>query len=141
MRFIEPNRLTATGMSKPVGRSNSSAGPPPGDFDTRSVTARDLEIRAHRLGDPRQLALLVERGDEVVQIFEHHRYASLPIASPRICRRLGRERQRAPAGGAVDQRRPPVAHRADEVRQLPASGSSRSTGIAPPSIAGRAPSR
>src|SRR5262249_21159073 len=29
----------ATGMSKPVGFSNSSAGPPPGDFDTRSVTA------------------------------------------------------------------------------------------------------
>ena len=39
MRFIEPNRLSATGTSKPVGRSNSSAGPPPGDFDTRSVTA------------------------------------------------------------------------------------------------------
>ena len=40
MRFIEPNRFTATGMSKPVGRSNSSPGPPPGDFDTRSVTAQ-----------------------------------------------------------------------------------------------------
>src|ERR1043166_6074182 len=30
----------ATGMAEPVGFSNSSAGPPPGDFDTRSVTAQ-----------------------------------------------------------------------------------------------------
>ena len=39
MRFVEPNRLTPTGISKPVGRSKSSPGPPPGDFDARSVTA------------------------------------------------------------------------------------------------------
>jgi hypothetical protein len=39
IRFIDPKRLIATGMSKPVGRSKSNAGPPPGDFDTRSVTA------------------------------------------------------------------------------------------------------
>ena len=28
MRFVVPNRLTATGISPRVGRSNSSAGPP-----------------------------------------------------------------------------------------------------------------
>ena len=76
MRFIDPNRLTATGMSKPVGRSNSSAGPPPGVFDTRSVTARDLEVRAHRLPDQRQLVLAGERADEFVQILEHDRLVS-----------------------------------------------------------------
>src|SRR5215831_20141911 len=31
--------LVATGMSKPIGRSKSSAGPPPGDLHARSVTA------------------------------------------------------------------------------------------------------
>ena len=62
MRFIEPNRLMATGTSKPVGRSNSSPGPPPGDFDTLSVTARDLEVGAHRLGDAGQFALFLEGG-------------------------------------------------------------------------------
>ena len=71
MRFIEPNRLMATGTSNPVGRSKSRPGPPPGDFDARSVTAADLEIGAHRLGDSGQLALFVEGGDEVIQIFEH----------------------------------------------------------------------
>jgi hypothetical protein len=39
IRFIDPYRLMATGMLKPAGFSNSSAGPPPGDFDTLSVTA------------------------------------------------------------------------------------------------------
>ena len=71
IRFIEPKRLTATGTSKPVGRSKSRPGPPPGDFEARSVTAADLEVRAHGIRNPRELALLVEGGDEVVQIFEH----------------------------------------------------------------------
>ena len=39
IRSIEPNTLVATGMSKPVGFSNSSAGPPPGILQARSVTA------------------------------------------------------------------------------------------------------
>ena len=39
IRSVDPNRLVATGMSKPVGRSNSSPGPPPGSLQTRSVTA------------------------------------------------------------------------------------------------------
>src|SRR2546426_1536489 len=37
--FSEPRALMRTGVSNPSGRSNSSAGPPPGDFETRSVTA------------------------------------------------------------------------------------------------------
>src|SRR2546422_444859 len=37
--FSEPRALMRTGVSNPSGRSNRSAGPPPGDFETRSVTA------------------------------------------------------------------------------------------------------
>src|SRR2546428_6225984 len=37
--FREPSALMRTGVSNPSGRSNRSAGPPPGDFETRSVTA------------------------------------------------------------------------------------------------------
>ena len=64
MRFIEPNRLMATGMSKPVG---------PLEQQRRAAARRlrhavgdgaDLEVRADRLAIARQLALLVERGDE-----------------------------------------------------------------------------
>ena len=59
MRSIEPKRLIATGMSKPVGCSNSSAGPPPGDLDDAVGDRADLEIGADRLGDAReQLASL-----------------------------------------------------------------------------------
>src|SRR5580765_2143087 len=39
MRSIDPKTLAATGMSKPVGFSNTSAGPPFGDLHARSVTA------------------------------------------------------------------------------------------------------
>ena len=39
IRSVDPNTLVATGMSNPVGRSNSSAGPPPGALQARSVTA------------------------------------------------------------------------------------------------------
>src|ERR1700704_3573529 len=43
MRFSEPNRFTATGEradppDRSIGRSNNSAGPPPGDFMQRSST-------------------------------------------------------------------------------------------------------
>ena len=71
MRFIEPNRLMATGMSKPVGRSKRRPGPPPGDFDTRSVTAQISRSGLDWLANPRQLAFLVEGRDELIQIFEH----------------------------------------------------------------------
>ena len=54
MRSIDPNTLLATGMSNPVGFSNSSAGPPPGDLARAIGDGGDLEIRAHRLGDARQ---------------------------------------------------------------------------------------
>ena len=67
IRFIDPNRLTATGMSKPVGRSKSRPGPPPGDFDARSVTAAISRSGLTGSRDPRELAFLVEGGDEVVQ--------------------------------------------------------------------------
>ena len=39
IRSFDPNTLVATGMSNPEGRSNSKAGPPPGDLQARSVTA------------------------------------------------------------------------------------------------------
>ena len=39
MRDMDPKRLAATGIEKPVGRSNNSAGPPPGDLQARSITA------------------------------------------------------------------------------------------------------
>src|SRR5215467_14121813 len=39
MRSIDPYRFDTTGISKPVGLSNNSAGPPPGDLQARSVTA------------------------------------------------------------------------------------------------------
>ena len=64
IRFIDPKRLIATGMSKPVGFSNSSAGPPPGDFEARSVTAQISRSGLTGSVIARQLALLVERGDE-----------------------------------------------------------------------------
>ena len=35
IRFIDPNRLTATGTSYPDGRSNNNAGPPPGAASPR----------------------------------------------------------------------------------------------------------
>src|SRR5207302_10489347 len=39
MRSIEPKTFDATGISKPVGFSKSSAGPPSFDLQARSVTA------------------------------------------------------------------------------------------------------
>src|SRR6185436_2234501 len=39
IRSSEPNTFDATGISKPVGFSNRSAGPPPGALQARSVTA------------------------------------------------------------------------------------------------------
>ena len=71
MRFIEPNRLMATGMSKPVGRSNSSAGPPPGDFETPVRDRGNLEIGVDRLADERELVLGGEGAEEVVEILVH----------------------------------------------------------------------
>ena len=61
----------ATGMSKPVGFSNSSAGPPPGVLETRSVTAQISRSGLTGSWMRAQLAILVEGGDEGVQIFEH----------------------------------------------------------------------
>src|SRR5687767_2420624 len=40
IRFMDPNRLIATGTSNPAGRSKSRPGPPPEDLETRSVTAQ-----------------------------------------------------------------------------------------------------
>ena len=71
IRFIDPNRLTATGMSKPVGLLEQQRRPAAGRLRHAVGHRADLEVRADRLGDPRQLAFLVERGDEGVQIFEH----------------------------------------------------------------------
>ena len=127
IRFIEPNRLTATGMSKPVGRSNSSPGPPPGDFDTRSVTAQISRSGLTGSRDPRQLALLVERGDEFVQVFEH---VSSSIRAVRAVRahalasdsifsaiRVASSSARRPASPSTSGARP-RPDGADEIREL-----------------------
>ena len=42
-----------------------------GDFDTRSMTRGDLEVRAQRLGDARELLAAVELGDEGRDVGEH----------------------------------------------------------------------
>ena len=66
MRDIEPKRFAATGMSKPAGCSNSSAGPAAGRLRHAVDQRGDLEVRAQRLGDARQLLAAVELGDEGV---------------------------------------------------------------------------
>ena len=68
MRSSDPKTLVATGMSKPAGFSNSSAGPPPGDLAGAVGDGGDLEIGADRLGDARQQAALVEIGEKVVEV-------------------------------------------------------------------------
>ena len=69
-RFTVPNRLARQGIgeidpSARTGFSNSTAGPP--------VASRRVQISVisstvrHRLGDPHQLALGLEPGDEVTK--------------------------------------------------------------------------
>ena len=124
MRFIEPNRLIATGMSKPVGRSNSSAGPPPGDFETRSVTAAISRSGLTGSVDPRQhRARVVERGDEFVEVVEHVSQWFMGFMnhpdSLHLLRDSGRERQRRGGRPRRPRAAAAVAHRADEVGELP----------------------
>ena len=55
-------------MSKPVGCSNSSAGPPPGVLQTRSVTAAISRSGLTGSRDAREQLALVEVGEEVVEV-------------------------------------------------------------------------
>ena len=131
MRFIEPNRFTATGMSKPVGRSNSNPGPPPGDFDTRSVTA--LISRSGLTGSVMRAssrsrssaAMKSLRSLNITLQFPSVPQSATPASAP------GVRRRRPPAG-----RLPPriaLTKSASSRR----SGSSRSTGMVPPWMSGR----
>src|SRR6266545_3338843 len=139
MRFIDPYRLIATGMSKPAGFSNSSAGPPPGDFETLSVTAQISRfgltgslIRASSrfLSSASMKAF---RSLNIVRLSLRHRSYRRPgdfslsslnswpscsktlhLVSDRL-----RQRERLATGFAVYERLALLANRADEVAQLP----------------------
>ena len=110
MRFIDPNRLTATGTSKPAGRSKRRPGPPPGDFDARSVTAAisrsGLTGSAIRESS-RSLSRAAMKSLRSLNTYTLHLFCN-----PR------RQLERAATGGAVDDGRAAVADGSDKVGKL-----------------------
>src|SRR5262245_11015414 len=126
--------LVATGMSKPVGRSNRSAGPPPGDLQARSVTA--AISRSGLTGSPMRESRCRFSRSRRRSVRSEYTAQSYPVRSDlrssvpsvveilswpliaHLIRDLLRERQRAASLGAADQRLPPGAHGVDEIREL-----------------------
>src|SRR5690349_182987 len=113
-------------MGDPVGFSNSNAGPPPGDFDTLSVTAQISSLgstgSAIRASSRSFSSALMKLARSFISNYRwprperrSHRFALYRLHF--VCDRL-RKLQRAQAVGSADKRLTLVAHRTDEVLQL-----------------------
>src|SRR5262245_9088157 len=114
IRFMEPYRLIATGMSEPVGFSNSSAGPPPGDFETRSVTA--AISRSGLTGSAIRMSSR-SRSSASIKAFRSLNISASSNRLHLVSNRL-RQRQRAEAIFTRNQRPARVAHRAHEIHEF-----------------------
>src|SRR5918993_4115296 len=101
-------------MSKPFGFSNSSAGPPPADFETRSVTAQIS--RSGLTGS------LIRASSRFLSSASMKEFRSLNMVCLSYGFHLVRDRLRQGQGAATvlaaHQRTPLLADRVDEVGQL-----------------------
>src|SRR4029450_11717401 len=110
MRSRDPKTLDATGMSKPEGFSNNSAGPPCGDLHARSVTAAISSVGLTRSAirtSCRRLSRSARKSERSLYIRQGHL-----LGYP------GRELERASAVLTGYRRGPTRPNGVDEIHEL-----------------------